>query len=804
MTLQTHGGTAAEEAILSPERKFIPRLRVDWNNDGGYSHALSNMSAYIKNVTTRRSLRGSAPEEILLIEGASAAELEVQLSGYYNFIPLFKIFSPYQPDSLFWGKDTVGVEVIYELGVETSLGTVWYPQFIGQVRETSPDRGTGYVGLTALDRVEKLRRPVQIPFWAMYDYQRIVQGRIEGQLVGSEWIIDHCLKAADISPTPFRPATREENGLADDDPTGPQLWVSGVGGWIPSIGWVNNYPEQEFPDTEGTGAQMYEQEGWPHPDVTDGVRPMNLAGVGAGTDETLVYSALNRQSMNKNGIQVAGFTLVARGTNGTYYQTAPDFKVMNIDLGDGCDLELWIGDTGKFWSVWKSQSPVQTVTSPKVTIPTTGDAHRLIVMWDAFYPSGARVWLQAGTNTSGASWTDTGSVLTNPFQGDNLKGFVWTYRKVPMQDIFWTSSNYGGTSVEFMLPWAGAEATYAASLDRGLNRLSFQPDVNGNDAWDVISQVVGAEFGAAFWDESGIFRFWNRETIQNKATDIVREVHLDHLTGLGITNTLDSVRNIWTLDADRKVAVFNTVIDAEGVDQFYTPAGSNRVFRLWYDNVANIDPGQVTRYTSGTWNEWVNFGYVVQWFTGAVWEERNDFVSGIDIRCYLNAFGEVVVDIFNGYGFPARLAISDTQPAFRVRGTYLQDEGSQALSVKDTDSIARFQGRNMLLNSEWHQEFTNHAGLLDTMLNRTSYPVPTTTQVSLAGDPRIQLADALRIVDPDGFGEQFDVQVYSIDRVYDIETGLTDTYSVELSRRPAGIWDDPIMGRWDTSTFIWG
>lgn len=802
--MQTHGGVAADNAILSSERVFTPRLLVDWNNDGNFSHPLSDMTEHIRNVTTRRSLRGSAPEEILLVEGASAAELDVTVFGTYSNMPLYKIFSPYQPDSPFWGVDTVGVEVTYELGVETVLGTIWYPQFVGQIRETSPDRGTGYVRLTALDRVEKLRRPVHIPFWATYEYHRTVLGRVEGQLVGSEWIIDHCLKAADISPTPFRPATREENGLPDDDATGPQIWASGVGGWIPSIGWINNYPEQEFPNTEVTGAQMYEQEGWPHPGVTDGVRPMNLSGVGSDIDETLVYSALNRQTINKNGTQVAGFTLVARGTNGAYYQTAPDFKVMNIDLGDGCDIELWIGDSGKFWTVWKSAAPVQTVTSPKVTIPTVGDAHRMIVVWDAFHASGAKVWVQAGVNTSGADWTSTGTVLTSPSAGDNLKGFVWSYRKVPMQDIFWTSTNYGGTSVAFMLPWAGAEATYAASLDRGLNRLSFQPDVNGTDAWDVISQVVGAEFGAAFWDENGIFRFWNRETIQDKAGDTVREVHLDDLTGLGITNTLDSVRNIWTLDADRKVAVFDTVIDAETPEQFYTPASSVRIFRLWYDNVANIDPGQVTRYTSGTWTEHINFGYVVQWFTGAVWEERADFTSGIDIRCYMNAFGEIVVDITNGYPFPARLAISDTQTAFRVRGTYLLDEGSQALSVKDTASIERFQGRNMLLNSPWHQEFTNSAGLLDTMLNRTSYPVPTTTQVTMAGDPRIQLADGLRIVDPDGFGEQFDVQVYSIDRVFDIETGLTDTYSVELSRRPAGIWDDSLMGRWDTPTFIWG
>jgi hypothetical protein len=73
--VQTHGGVAADTAITSPERNFTVRLLVDWNNNGLYNHALSNMTGYVKSASTSRSLRGSAPEEILLIEGASAASL---------------------------------------------------------------------------------------------------------------------------------------------------------------------------------------------------------------------------------------------------------------------------------------------------------------------------------------------------------------------------------------------------------------------------------------------------------------------------------------------------------------------------------------------------------------------------------------------------------------------------------------------------------------------------------------------------------------------------------------------------------
>lgn len=802
--MQTHGGTPADTAITAPERVFTVRLLADWNNNGAYNHALSDLTGYVKSASTDRSLRGSAPEEILLIEGASAAQLDVTLYGTSNDVPLYNIFSPYQPSSTFWGKDIVGVEITYEIGVVTSVGTVWYPQFIGQVREISPDRASGYVAITALDRAELLRRPVSFPVWGMYEYQRIVQQRIEGQLVESEWVIDHCLKLCDTSSTRWRPSTREENGLPDDDVTGPQLWVSGVGGWAPTVGWMDNYPAQQFPPTETTGFPMYEQEGEPHPDVSDPVNSVNFTGTGDNDDDKLQYWALNRNSITKGGIQVAGFTLVMNGTNSTYYQTVADYKAIDIDLGDGLNIALWIGDSGKFWTVWSTNSPVQTITSPKVTIPTTGDAHRMIVAWDAFNGAGAKVWVQAGSNTSGADWTNTGITPSNTATVDEFKGLIVVERKVPMQDLFWTSTNYGSLTISQALEWAGKQAAYGASLDRGLNRLSFQPSVNGTDAWDIISGVVGSEFGAAFWDEEGSFRFWNRDTVKTKATQIVKDVYLDHVTGLSITNTLDSVRNIWTLTANRQTATFNVLVEADQPDQFYVPALTKRSFRLWIDGAVSIDPGLVTRYTTATWNDLVDFGYVVQWFTGTVWEERPELVSGLEILCYLDEFGQIAVDIYNGYAFPARLAMDSGQPAFRVRGTFLQDQGSQALSVKDMSSIDRFRGRNMHLQGPWYQEFSNYTGLLDSMLTRTSYPIPTTDVITMAGDPRIQLADAISIKDPNGFGANFDVQIYGITRLWDMESGLTDTYAVELSRRPAGVWDDPVMGRWDTSTFIWG
>lgn len=804
--MQTHGGSTANDAILSNEREFAVRLLIDWDRDGAYEHPMSNVSDMARNVTTDASLRGTLPEDILTIQGASAAELSATLHGEYLDMPLYKVMSPYQPDSPFWGEDLVGPEITYEVGVVTGFGVIWYPQFVGLIRTVEPDRATGYVTITALDRVELLRRPVTFPGFAMFEPQRNIGLRVDGQLIDSQWVIDHCLKQCNVSATSYRPTTREENGLEDNDFTGPQFWASGVGGWTPNLGWCDNYPSQEFARTEYNGIPMYEPYGEAHFAMVDGVRPKNMVGTADTECEQSLYWCLNRDTITSLGMQTMGFTLITDPDSfaGTSYQTMAETKILDVDLGNNINIDVRIGDSGKVWTVWSCSAPSQTYVSPKVTIPTGGDSVRIQVAWDTFNSAGIRTYVQAGSNTSGVTWSVVaGTPVRVPAQ-DDFKGLVVVKRVVGLNDVCYTSTNFTGFSVAHAMTWCSSPAFYAASLDPGLNRLSFFPQRQADDAWEVISAVTGAEFGAAFWDESGQFRFWNRDTLQAKATDIVRDVYLDHLTGLRITNTLDGVRNIWSMDALRKVTRFERTIEAESYDQFYVGGGERRLYTVWRDDVVSVDPGKVPRYTAATWNDDIEFGYVVQWLESGVWQENNAKVSGIDIYSYMNEFGEVVVNIYNGYSEPARLASNIGQPTLRIPGSKVVDYGNQVLTVKDKASIDKYMGRNIRLSGPWYQEYTDHVGLIDDMLTRTSRPVPTTDQITVAGDPRIQLADAIRIHDPDGLGSQFDVQIYGIRRTLDVDSGLTDTYSIELSKPPGGVWDDPVMGLWDSPTFIWG
>src|SRR5690606_9925209 len=179
--MQTHGGEAATAAIESRERQFSVRLTVDFERNG----EPVDVSDLVANISTDRMMKGSAPEEILLVAGSGAAELEFDLSGELYGLPAVAVFSPFDAQASFSTDAPIRAQRLYELGIETVLGTVRYPLFVGNVRTITPDRGNNVVEFTALDRVEKLRKPVRFAPFAVAD-KFTSRGIIDSQVYNSQ------------------------------------------------------------------------------------------------------------------------------------------------------------------------------------------------------------------------------------------------------------------------------------------------------------------------------------------------------------------------------------------------------------------------------------------------------------------------------------------------------------------------------------------------------------------------------------------------------------------------------------------
>lgn len=794
--MQDHGGTPAEVAVTSGERSFYIQLQVDWDKDGLYDHQLSDMSRFVNTATTDRSLQNS-----------TAATLTLLLSGEDDEgRSLASIFSPFQVNSPFWVMDLIGCEVTYQVGIETSTGVVWYPQFIGNITSISPDRGSNTVEITALDRVEVLRKPVIVPPWAISE-QHINLGRRESQLLKSHFLIDHALRQCDVSTSPWRPITQAEAG--GNAWAGPQIFITGNGGFLPNIGWEDNPTEQEYPDSENS-VLAYETIGQTHPAAPDPtVKPDVFAAMGQFSDQDrLLYWVRDRSAINGLASHVLGFTLIQGGVQWpTYWADNGPAKVLACRSNDEIEMQIWIED-GDVWTEWDrgGASPVHVV-GPSVTIPADGIV-QIHVAWDAFNAAGPMAYIAANAVNSGV--VDLGSAISFVGATDELAGFVDVGRQVAMQDIYFTSTNFGGIGAG--LAYKPQAAKYAASLDQGLNRISFIPEQGKPQAWNLIKEVAETESGAAFWDEEGKFRFWNFDRIQDLKSDIVREITLDDLSQLRIESTLDSVRNIYAVQKSKARGVLTVAYESQDVDEFYVPNGTERQFRLFLDNTQSPDPQIMTRYKDvsgdpvGVWTDDVRHGYVFQFLNAGVWEEAvTGNTAGVDIHCYYDEDGAIVVKIWNGWAEPIRLARGDgddSYPAFRMQGTKIIHYDDFTEVSENNSSVERYMPQTLNVSGDWVQEDIDDAGLITKLLTKTSAPAPTTDQIIIAGDPRLQMGDAIRLRDTDGFGYRFDIQLLGIRRTYQIDSGLTDTLTVELLPS-AGIWDDPVYGIWD-ETFVWG
>lgn len=815
----TFGGPEAEAAILSGERRIDISVLVDWDGDGNFAHPLSDLSQFVSSAVTDRALRGSAPDEILFVSGASAAELTLIIGGEYEGLPMTAVMSPYNGFSPFYLQDVVGPEIVYRVGIETALGWVWYPQFRGNISTVTPNRGENSVEIVCLDRVEKLRKPVQIVPWAMSE-EHVIANEMESQLVHSQWVIDNCLRLCDVSQTPHRPMFKEEM----EDPFTPgqfaiqQFWLSGNGSYLPTVGYVDNPNASSFP---APPTQLTVREGPTHPELPPGiVKPWALNGLGMPIGQVngdpsyqgiIRYWAQDRNQISHIGSHWCGFTL---NLYDNAWETIAAHNALEIRIGKHYELRVQVDAgyirSGLFHMEGGSTEPA--VWSEYVQIPD--EPHVDVMVYWLNKSDGQYCYLKVGSNSnSGVTEYGDGAITTTD---DQITGRVTIGHALSMSDVFYATweSEFGAGVPETV---GIKPAKYTGVMDQGLNRFTYMPSVEYREAWDWITEVAAAENGSVLWDEEGRFQFMNLNEVLNKQVNSVRTLTLDDLIGLQITNTLDTVRNVYSVTVARKRAIFQgRIFEGQDVNEFYIGNPVVKDIRIWQDNIVSPLTFFMQRHSTlpgspyPEWNDEVGHGYVLQYKIGGVWQEDDTKPDLTRVSLYFTDEGYLTLNVVNlGIsGYEVRLAanngtVGDGDCAVRAAGTAILEYDEVPVVTKDRDSATKYGERTLALSGDWYQDQFAQSLIQSMLLARTAKPAPVTDAIVISGDPRLQLGDTVQVLDPDGFGENFKLQIYGINRKFSREEGLVDTLTVELIAAPGvGIWDSEQYGRWD-ETFVW-
>ncbi|MDN5917041.1 MAG: hypothetical protein L0I76_18370 [Pseudonocardia sp.] len=730
---------AFAEAIAAPDRQPLVSLKVDWT-DQDFTGLASDLAGCITSVTIERSITGELPDEAGLVDGYASASLKAQLGGFRegSDVPLAVELSPYHPQSLQLGAAQVTAMARCDIGMLADTGPKLVRQFTGPVRTLRVGEGDSTVQLDALDPSERLRALITLPTYA--EFITHAHRRPWAFTVNSQWVVDYVLRKNSIyaSPPPRSDAI---------------ISCTGHGGLAAEIGF-NGAPISLY----GSG---------PSPLWTEDDHPFGMLGTAENPD---------------------GGTTYYQEFYGTTDQQTPPFKFQS---GYGVGLSCWlhVGDYMNLSSSFENRlfqiRPATIVDDnadneyPRLFISGMGDGRVYAglttdsshIYATSHIQAGAGRWrffgihFQYRSNTlmrvtirmDGVTTTEDITVPSispeyRPTLQCNGQGFrawsnlqVWPSYEPPTLAEWIDEEN-----------WVGE-----ADIGRGLNELLYLPDVAAADSWDVLKEVVGAEYGTHGFTPEGRYFFRPRTDSRPDRVDAVLDVDTN-LADVAYTHSSDSVRNVIGYETKPfyHSGELQTVWQAQDIEQFVVPGGTLKVFEVdWPWGAAGFQGGTIPYYyTDGVETnqpQWSG-GDVVNGFTYSY--GTDDYSGEQNVQSVVVTYvqtgartAQIIVDNTAG-SWKIRLATDLTltgpgeaeqpgEPALRIGGWPLMADVPHVAAYSNPDSIVRYRGERALAlgSSEWRQTPNVLEPIVTQLLDALADANPVLEDLPVRGDPRVQV-----------------------------------------------------------------
>lgn len=736
-----------DAAITSHHRRFGVQLLVDWDRDGQFAHAYSDLSVLVDAATTDRMLESGLEVESTIVEGTSAAELQVQLVGRRKAgeLSAVQLFAPYSTLSPLYGVTRRGAPVQYSILVYTNTGVRTIRQFTGRLREITASADA--VTLRALDLAEDLRLPVTLPVYAHR------QTSTEENLMNSQWVIDYILRQGGYrqSPPPV---------------SGCRFAVTLHGAGIPEgdvrvLGPMTS-PVTDQPWRPGKyGLALYA-------DATTGQGVLSA-------DATVAHLDTSGGNTVGWGMWIEGPVTDAAVSDGVSTQ----LDVLFTDFERRCSLVLTSAQQLQAVCNDGSETWVRTVDGPTLT--------------------GARQWRYVGVE-----FTFTSTETTVRFNVDGTVTTAGTDAFVaitqPRLDA-WRARI--GQPAQCLQQWQGTttnnwsydpDFVANAVLSPGMNKLSHLPTVVDEPGWDVLKEVVHAEYGTLFADEYGIPHF--SSFLESRAAKLTtdREFGPAVVKEVTITDQLDPVVNCVTTETTLGVYQDRiTAWEAESTDQLTFNPGTWDVTITDIDNVMSFYQGNVTYISDGgTTDGWKNDQplqgfYVVHATNGTATGNVTVSVTQLTQRSFQYR-------VVNGNAYAVRLADKANtdpnmpgSPRLRIGAFGQVFLPSKKSLVEDTGSIVEHGRRTYPLPAgRWSQSYSGMLYIATALLDELGAATPVLDRVPVVGDPRIQITDSVPILDPAGLGDRLPGQVIGTRRTVN-SSGCSDDLALRLLIGP-GQW----------------
>ncbi|GGV54230.1 hypothetical protein [Streptomyces spectabilis] len=675
-----------------------------------------DMSTQVQSWALDRAYSTDLPDAMRAFSGSASAQADIALSGKGG-ASAPALYGPWAPRA---SGDVARPRqsVVHSWGLGThAMGTL--PTFRGTVRSRSAQSGEDTVRLSALDGAERLRMPAQLPRPAGGIDPATPYGDATNWVASDVWCVDHLLMGSGVHTAPPPRA-------------GCILYASMHGGAAANVGYLK------------TLSGNWEK--WSKKDA-----PWECSASG-----------------NRMG--------------GTWAKYIPQMRPVNRNHSDGLWLEIWAKNTSR--------------------VPATVDSSiKFSLSWDA--GKGVMHTVDIKVDFREGAVTYSGRQLNPPQE----YGPVETYVDALKSDFgrwhlgFWLTVSSGGTAaitghlvsprdplIEIsrktiptmdVPPGAMADLTIdissiqveglqlsqlaakpssvaarmqegmwdkSATLDEPKIPVRMLPAVSGS-AWDAITQIARATLSTAEFDSAGVFRWRGPERWQTPPEKPDLTVTSEReLASLTLTEEIDACRNHCSVrwaSWYRVKANMANVKEAINVIQINPGQTRSIAWTVGNDELDTTPPATAETVVPDT----IRFGSAQIGRTpvvhGAV-EVGTHREDGKLVLSMRNRSSETVWlrgNALNGLSLSLVTPTMDSGASPTEHWEVSQDSTSQRYyGVQQYEHDA--QG--------WIQQEEPAQRIAEILKSAGAYPIPLLGDVEILPDPRIELGDAVRVVDSTG------------------------------------------------------
>lgn len=802
---------AALEEALAPgqDRRFSHLLEFDWDQDGAFGHALSDLSGAATSVVDTSALDDSTAGAETIPSGVVAGELEIALSGLVDtgggLMPAAELLAPYNTASPLYQIQVPGTRVRWTLYTHTSRGPIPVQQFTGRVDQRKPRRVGNEVTLLCLDAVALLSHPAGWPPWAVDGPSAARVGSTAPQRAIASSVVDHLCNSAGLLTRPRPPWEAGDDVHA-------LVWLPLTGSFAPSCGRMYSIAPW--------GSSFLFPELYP---TSPGLRPDGQ------------YWTTGRFGLCRN--------VDPDVDPGSIIYTPRDS--MPVWSGRSTSITAWVycGPTAAGWD----DDPSSGLRPPLVQvhygfgITTDYYAYRLTLATDGvdlqIQVENGTSTLRYGTHTpAGDDWRHVHAEL------DHTSGVVRAKLIVDGTEVVNFSGSGGSTTtapvlnplflpaegirlhpcalVSDVMAWQQDDAptvtperthTAGAVIDPGRNEITHLPPPTGS-CWDVIQAVAAAEYAAVTVDPTGVLRFRNRLTARPSEASFT--LTLASASDVATTDTTAGGANAVRVTAQPGQATWARAFELATVDQIIGTPGVTTWVLPTGDDVLVPETGTVPRLcqsaesedTAPVWSDKVDSGWVFVYDGTETEELTNQSLVNTSDQTGLDDGQSVRIEVENTSTQTGRFRLkrddtsgTDPQPALRIGGLVRVLTETETLTSLFPAAIDA-EGRQITFDlgqNPWHQHLPSVEATGRFGLRRSSRRIPTFSEITTRGDPRREVTDGC-LLELGGSGQRVVAFVGGITREFQVSGGegvLTDRLLVRATHAP-GKWalGDPVLG----------